>query len=240
MSQREARRRAATATLRAARAWLLGKALAAHVDELRVAHEVDPIPAPGLESLVARLDEDFRDVSALSDRVATLLADPGQISGIGGRVAVDIDAADQGAGEAERVSRRIAQLALGVRAGLGPGERTELLERAAVAVLCREHRSDSVGSLSDDGIELFGTKKQELRVELRGLIWRMLMERNATVRVGKVRLRIESSEIVLQADDIEQKWTGYDEVSDAARAAAKAIKASGMSTKQIRNSAVVE
>ncbi len=66
------------------------------------------------------------------------------------------------------------------------------------------------------------------------------MERNATVRVGKVRLRIESSEIVLQADDIEQKWTGYDEVSDAARAAAKAIKASGMSTKQIRNSAVVE
>lgn len=241
MLQGDARVRANAAALRAAKAWLLGKGLAAEVEELRVEREDGPVPAPGLPKLLDRLEKDFRDVSALSDRVDVLLRDPDQTAELVARITVEVDAAEEGADDTERVTRRIAQLAFGVSSGLGPSDRVERLDRAAVAVLHSPQGNGEPVGLVDDGIELFTRHAPELPVELGGIIYRMLFDRNVNVRFGGVTLRVGKSEtlhLITAKDD--RAWDSPVQVAEPARATAIALKSMGMSHKQIRATAVAE
>jgi hypothetical protein len=234
-------RRASAAALRAARAWLLGKGLAAEVEDLRFEGEDGPVPAPGLAKLLGRLDKDLRDICDLSDRVAILLHVPDQTAELVGRITVEVDAAEEGADETERVARRIAQLAFGVSSVLGPSERVERLDRAAVAVLHPPQATGTPVGLVADGIELFTRHAPELPVELGGIICRMLIDRNVTVRFGEVELRVGMDEAVhLITVEGDRAWNSPVHVSEPARATAKALKSLGMSHKQIRATAVLE
>jgi hypothetical protein len=233
--------RASAAALRAARAWLLGKGLAAEIQELRFGCEDGPVPAPGLPKLLDRLEMDFRDVSALSDRVDALLRDPEQTADLVARITVEVDAAEEGADDTERVVRRIAQLALGVASGLVPSERGERLDRAAVAVLHPPQWTGQPVGLADDGIELFTRHAPELPVELRGIICQMLIDRNVDVRIGGVTLRVGLDEVLhLITHDGDKVWDSPVQVSVPAGATAKALKSLGMSKKEIRAGAVAE
>ena len=241
MHQDNAGERANAAALRATRAWLFGKGLAAEVEELRFEVEECPVPAPGLPKLLHRLEKDLRDVCDLSNRVTILLRDPVQTPDLVARIEVDADAAEEGADEAELVARRIAQLASGVSLSLGESERVQRLDRAAVSVLSPPPGTGRAVGLVDDGLELFARHAPELLIELGGIICRMLVDRNVTVRFGEVELRVGSDETFhLMTPVGDQAWDSPVEVAVPAHATAKAFKSLGMSNKQIREAATAE
>jgi len=187
------------------------------------------------------LEKDFRDVSALSDRVDVLLRDPDPTAELVARITVEVDAAEEGADDTERVARRIAQLAFGVSSGLEPRERVDRLGYAAVAVLHPPPGTGRTVGLVDDGIKMFARHAPELSIELGGIICRMLVDRNVTVRFGEVELRVGSDEILhLITAEGDTAWDSPLHVSEPAHATTKALKAMGLSLKQIRDAAVAD
>jgi hypothetical protein len=233
--------RANAAGLRASRAWLLGKSLAAEVEEVRFQGGDDPIPAPGLPKLLDRLEQDLRDVLALSERVDVLLGGPEQGVDLPDIISVELHAAEEGAAEVERVTRQLAQLALGVSTGLVPSKRAERLDSAAVAVLHPPDDAAPMADLVEDGLELFSHDREELLVELRGLCCRMLLDRNVTVRIGEVELRVGFDQTLhLATQEEDTAWEAPVEVTVPARATGEALEALGLSCKKIRRSAVAE
>jgi len=233
-------RRADAAGLRATRAWLLGKGLAEEVDDVRSLSGAKPARAPGLPKLLDRLERHVYDVLALSRRVDALLTGTGQSWDLESIIGVEVEAAEEGADAVEHVARQIAQLALGVSMGLVPSDRAERLDSAAIAVLTPPAGGSEVVGLADDGIELFCRDKQDLRVELRGVFCRMLLDRDVSVRIGGVELRVEADQALhLSTPDGDTAWEPPVEVSVPAGATAKALIAEGMSYKQIRHAAVV-
>jgi len=157
---------------RAARAWLLAVGLANEVNELRFG-DVDPIPAPGLDALVARADHFSRKASAAAD-LAPLLAAAGDEEV---RLAMELLRAEYGADEAERTARRVAEVALGVAAQLSACDRVYRLDRAAVAVLAPPAGHGPRSPFCADGVELVGTGRAEHLVEMAGLLSRLLVDR---------------------------------------------------------------
>ena len=241
MSDGYPRERANAAALRASRAWLLAKGLATEVDELRFEAENGPVPAPGLTKLLDRLETEFRDVCDLSDRVAVLLRDPDQTPEMEARIDLVTDAAEEGADETELTARRIAQLAFGVSSGLGYTERLDRLDRAAVAVLHPPPGTGTPVGLVDDGFEFFSRHSPELPIELGGIICRMLIDRNVSVRFGDIELRVGPDETLhLVTSKGSKAWDSPVTVSDPARATAKALKKAGMSRQEIRDAPVAE
>jgi hypothetical protein len=231
--------RANAAGLNASRAWLLGRALAAEVEQVRFTGG-EPVPAPGLPELLDRLEQDLRDVLALSDRVDTLLGGPERAVDLPAIVAVELSAAEEGAEEIERVTRQLAQLALGVSTGLAPSRRAERLDSAAVAVLHPPAEGGRTRHLVDDGLELFGHDRRELEVELRGLCCRMLLDGEVSARFGEVVLRVGADQTLhLSTPDGTSSWAAPVEVTLAAVAAGEALKNLGMSAKKIRRSATI-
>jgi hypothetical protein len=187
------------------------------------------------------LEKDLRDVCELSDRVAILCRDPEQTADLVARITVEVAAAEEGADDTERAARRIAQLALGVSSGLEPSKRAERLDRAALAVLHPPQGTGRTVGLVEDGLTFFSRHKRELQVELGGVICRMLVDRNVTVRFGDVELRVGSDETLhLVTPKADRAWDSPVTVSDPAHVTAKALKSLGMSHKEIRASAVIE
>jgi len=233
--------RANAAALRASRAWLLAKGLAAEVDELRFEAEDGPVPAPGLTKLLDRLEKDFRDVCDLSDRVVVLLRDPDQTPELVARIELVVDAADEGADETELVARRIAQLAFGVSSGLSYTERADRLDRAAVAILHPPPGTGTPVGLVDDGFEFFSRHAPELPIELGGIICRMLVDRNVCVRFGDIELRVGPDETFhLSTPEEDRAWDSPVSAIEPAHALAKILKKAGMSRQEIRDAAVAE
>jgi hypothetical protein len=240
MTEEQVGNRANAAGLSASRAWLLGRGLAAEVEQVRFTGGDEPVPAPGLPQLLDRLEQDLRDVLALADRVDALLGGPERAVDLPAIVAVELGAAEEGAEAIERVARQLAQLALGVSTGLPPSPRAERLDSAAVAVLHPPAGGGRTAHLIDDGLELFGHDRRELEVELRGLCCRMLLDGEVSAHFGEVVLRVGGDQTLhLATPDGESSWAAPVEVTLPAVAAGSALKALGMSPKKIRRSAVV-
>lgn len=181
----------------------------------------------------------MHDVLALTERVDALLAGTERSWDLESIIEVEVEAAEEGADTVEQVARQIAQLALGVSMGLAPSDRAERLDTAAIAVLTAPSGSSEPAGLVDDGIELLCRDKQDLRVELRGILCRMLLDRNVSVRIGHVELRVGPDQrLHLSTPDGDSDWEPPVEVSVPARATVKALVSEGMSYKQIRKSAV--
>jgi hypothetical protein len=241
MADEQVGNRANAAGLRASRAWLLGRGLAAEVEQLRFTGGDRPVPAPGLPQLLDRLEQDLRDVLALSDRVDALLGGPERAVDLPAIVAVELGAAEEGADEIERVTRQLAQLALGVSTGLPPGQRAERLDGAAVAVLHPPAGYGRTVHLIDDGLELFGHDRRELEVELRGLCCRMLLDGEVSAHFGEVVLRVGADQVLhLDTPDGASSWEAPVEVTLPAAAAGSALRDLGMSAKKIRRAATVD
>jgi hypothetical protein len=240
MADEQVGNRANAAGLRASRAWLLGRGLAAEVEQVRFTGGGAPVPAPGLPQLLDRLEQDLRDVLALSDRVDALLGGPERAVDLPAIVAVELGAAEEGADEIERVTRQLAQLALGVSTGMPPSKRAERLDGAAVAVLHPPAGSGRTVHLIDDGLELLGSDRRELEVELRGLCCRMLLDGEVSARFGEVVLRVGTDQVLhLITPEGALSWEAPVEVTLPAVAAVAALKDLGMSTKKIRRAATV-
>ena len=233
--------RANAAGLRASRAWLLGKSLAGEIEDVRYQAGEDPIPAPGLPSLLDRLEQDLFDVLALAERADGLIHDPDPTVDLPSVILVEVDAAEEGADEIERVVRRLAQLALGVSTGLVPSRRAERLDSAAVAVLHPPAGTGIPVGLAEDGLELFAHNRRELLVELRGTFCRMLLDRNVTIDIGDVELRVGFDQTLhLTAPEGDTAWEAPVEVTVPAQEASRVLESLGMSCRKIRKRAVAK
>ena len=233
--------RANVAGLRASRAWLLGRGLAAEVELMRLPGGQEQVPAPGLPKLSDRLDCKLRYVSTLSDRIDGLLDGPEQPWNLMSIVEIETDALEEGAEAVAQVGRQIAQLALGVCTGLESSESSDRLVDAAIAVLSPPCRLGQTVDLVCDGIVLYSHDQLGLEVELRGICCRILLDHNVNVRIGDVELKVASDEVLrLSTPEGDSNWEAPVDVSEPARATATALKSQGMSLKEIREAAVAK
>jgi hypothetical protein len=94
--------------------------------------------------------------------------------------------------------------------------------------------------LIDDGLELLGSDRRELEVELRGLCCRMLLDGEVSARIDEVVLRVGADQTLhLHTPDGDWSWEAPVEVTLPAMATGTALKDLGMSPKKIRRSASV-
>ena len=232
--------RANEAGLRASRAWLLGRSLAAEVEDVRFRGGDDPVAAPGLPKLLDRLERDLRDVLALSERIDGLLDGPER--------SLDLPSDRRRRAGCRRGGCRRDRT--GDAAAGSAGSRG--VHRPASGQACRAagqrgrgrppptRRHGTAAHLADDGIELFSRDRHELEVELRGLCCRMLLDGGVTVQIGPVELAVGSDHTLrLTTPEADSSWEIPVEVSLPAVAAGAALKALGMSCKKIRRTATV-
>jgi hypothetical protein len=152
------------------------------IDRFRFADPANPIPAPGTADLP---DEVHRHALDAIHAAATV-----QI--LSGHDDLDPDALDDAVARAEMGSitarrgvRRLAQIGLGVAQHSHDGDEVELLERTMVGVLADE--GSAVAAVDD--FPLVGRTRDEISVELAGLVARLICEQplaDADDRLGFV------------------------------------------------------
>ena len=89
--------------------------------------------------------------------------------------------------------------------------------------------------LVEDGVELFAHDRGELLVEFRGTSCRMLLDRNVTIDIGDVELRVGFDQTLrLTSPDGDTAWEAPVEVTVPARVASRILESLGMSGRKIR------
>jgi hypothetical protein len=192
------------AAARASRAWLVGLGLVQLI-ESAAARDPEPRPLPGKDALSAALEDAVQGAVAAAEEAVALcwtLASPvrQRAGGHGSSVAAHAQADERSlvrhhlaagvaAREAERITRALAQLAFGVSAGSASSPEIERLDRAAVAALHPPEGHGPRAGLALDGLAFRSATRDELVVEIAGLLARLLFERRARVRLRVARDR---------------------------------------------------
>lgn len=181
---------------RATRAYLLGRGFAAEIDDARFADDHGPIAAPGLDALLAELGDGAGDACNAADRVGALLTDP-DVDGTEPAIRIALGAAAAGAETAERATRRLAALLLGVTSQSVWNDAVARAERAAVMVL--HPPGDVIVRLVDEGIVLRARYADELVTELCGTLCRMIIDHDCELGLRvpgpagpEVRFRVDA------------------------------------------------
>jgi hypothetical protein len=189
------------AAARASRAWVLGLGLVQLI-EAAAARGSAPRQVPGMKALAAALEGAVESAVAGAEAAAALcqrLASPRlRAGGHGASLAAHAQADERSlvrrqlaaglaAGEAERIMRAIAQLALGVSAGAASSSEIERLARAAVSALHPPEGHGPRAGLARDGLVFRSVTRDELAIEIAGLLARLLVERGARVRLRAAR-----------------------------------------------------
>ena len=162
------------AAAEATTAFMLGRGLAAEIDDLRFPDDGPLIPAPGLDDLIRALGEAAGEACNAADRVPNLF-DANARS-----VAVALARFEND--RATKAVRRIAQVLLGVSSALGWNDAIARAERAAVSVLFPV--DGPAVPLIADGLELTGQTRAALRTELSGALCRMVVDHNVALALG--------------------------------------------------------
>lgn len=155
-------------------AYLLGRGLAAEIDDLRFPDGRDPIPAPGLDGLLRQLGDATGEACNAADRVLHVTAPAPRARAVA-----------EAEREAERAAARVralAQLLLGVSSAFEWNDAIARAERAAVRVLFP--LDGPAVPLVDDGLELHGRARDELRTELCGALCRMVVDHDVVLALG--------------------------------------------------------
>ena len=186
-----------TQAARATTAYLLGRGLAVEIDDSRFPDDRDPIPAPGLADLVEELAAATGDACNAGDLVAQLLRGPNDEDRRAFLHAALDDSVDASEA-AQRTTRSLAQLALGVTSQLGWNDEIARAERAATLVL--HPVEERVVSLAEDGLVLRAHHDPELVTELCGAFCRMIVDHDC-----ELELRTTTGEpcrIVVRVDEV--------------------------------------
>lgn len=169
-----------TLAARATNAYLLGRGLAVEIDDSRFPDDSSPIPAPQVEELVAELGVATIEACNAGDLVAQLIRDPDD-----GNLNHSLDAAltetRRASESAQRVTRSLAQLMLGVTSQLGWNDEIARAERAATMVL--HPFEERVVPLTDDGLVLRARHDPELVTELCGAFCRMIIDHDCELEI---------------------------------------------------------
>jgi hypothetical protein len=216
-----------------ARTWLIAQGLIAVLGDLRErATDTAPIPVPGMRPLLDQITAAVTDATNLLD-AAVIRAERDDITpnrGAGGRFAPGRRSDRDRAGEervpprlkeiavsiaaTDRFARQIAQLVLGATSYLPGTDDVARLERAGVEVLA------PVGGpktpLSDDGVELFAVDRDQLQIEVAGMICRLLIDWGGVVVLttpggAMVRLEVTGDTLRLWAEGVSGEPSMSDE-----------------------------
>jgi len=184
---------------RAMRAWVMAAGLATEIEGIRAEQTKVP-PAPGLATIRESVNRAAKRAAAAADPawglaermmecMCTIDATPTPDDDT---VRMLHETEDQllaankkalaSAREAEYSMRRLAQLGFGVSALLGGSARIERLDRTCVAML---HPPEGHGigvPLRQDGVSLAARSREDLVVEVAGIVCRILIDRGTKVR----------------------------------------------------------
>ena len=164
---------------RATRAWLTGRGLGAEVRELQEASSAGRIAAPGLARALSRLGDACTE-SCNAASSSFLLLDQELDEETLDRLEAALSEAKVHATSAERWMRRLAELCGGVSAQLPGSDEVERADRAAVVALRME---DEPVPLVDDGPWQSSTSMDELRTELGGYLFRMIIDHRCRLEI---------------------------------------------------------
>jgi hypothetical protein len=192
------RQAANDAAARAMCAWVTAIGLSVEIEGI-LAEQTKALPAPGLAGLRERIDHAAKRTAAAADPAWDLCEKVRKYAAAIGATGTANDKAVQRMHEAEGrllethkkalelmeeteySTRCLAQLGFGISALLSGGARIERLDRACVALL---HPPDGHGTavpLVVDRVTLSATTKDELLVEIAGILCRLLIDRGAKV-----------------------------------------------------------
>jgi hypothetical protein len=182
------------------RAWVIAAGLAAEIKGIR-AEQVNVPPAPGLATIRESVNRAAKRAAAAADpawglgeKVMKLMHTVDATGSLNANTVRALHKTEnqliaantktlESAREAEGAMRRLAQLGFGVSALLGGSARIERLDRTCVAVL---HPPDGYGTavpLLHDGVSLAARSREDLIVEVAGIVCRLLIDRGTKVRL---------------------------------------------------------
>lgn len=175
--------------------WLIALGLSGEIDDLRLQEEERIVPAPGFYTLKDEIEQAARVACESADMIAMLLSGEGmseheRSERVGAAIA-RLNDLRRTRKAVESGLLRLAQLGLGVSTLTIAGDRIERLERAGVAVLhppaARPH------ALYEQTPRLFSSTRDELVVEVGGILCRLLIDRASTATFSTTAGQIEFS-----------------------------------------------
>ena len=182
------------AAARAVRAWIIATGLAGEIEGILAEQAIAP-PVPGFAMLRELIDKAAKRAAAAADPAWGLCENVKRYAAAIGVTNTPDDEAVRKvheaesqlleahtkalalAKEAECAMRRLAQLGFGVSALLGGSARIERLDRTCVAVLHPPNGHGIRVPLLEDGVSLNARSKEELLVEIAGIVCRLLIDR---------------------------------------------------------------
>jgi len=162
----------------ASRGWVSALGLFSAIDGFRFGDASQPIPAPGLEDL--REEAAAHALDAVAAAHAGWIVDNERSDETGSADALlrAVQRAEDARDGVNCCVRRLAQLALGVAQPALAADDTELIERAAIAILTDPE--NELAAAKDD-LTLFSRYPSELEVEFAGVFARMLVDCGGTL-----------------------------------------------------------
>ena len=164
----------------ASRAWVTALGLFSAIDGFRFRDASQPIPAPGVDDLREQAAAHALEAVAAAHAGWIVGDDRSDETGFADSLQRAVQRAEDARDGVNRCGRLLAQLALGVAQPAQAADDTELIERAAVAILTDP---ESAVSAADDDLTLFSRYGSELEVEFAGLFARMLIDCGGTIMV---------------------------------------------------------
>ena len=160
---------------RATRAWLIGRGLAAEIQDLQGAGNESRLPAPGLFRAVRLMSDACAVACVAANSTFLLTGAPGEAPP---KEAMDaaLFATLHKTRESELWMHRIAALCLGVSAHLAGNDAVDRADRAAVFALTD---GEEPATLADEGLWHVATTMEEFCVELAGDFCRLNIEHNS-------------------------------------------------------------
>ena len=162
----------------ASRGWVSALGLFSAIDGFRFGDASQPIPAPGLEDLREEAATHALDAVAAAHARSIVENECSDEAGSVDALQHAVQRAEEALDGVNRCVRLLAQLALGVAQLALAADDTELIERAAVAILTDPETEIAA---AEDRLTLFSRYPSELEVELAGLFARMLVDWGGTL-----------------------------------------------------------
>ena len=231
----------------AAQAWTVAVGLAAAVSDFRMRQsDVEPTPVPGLAELVDRITEDFTDLSAILDAALSVAESPADaVAPVGvGRLGRDrLLHARIGT-----TTRRVAQAVLGATSlGAGTDDTLRLELAASVALTDRS----AVPLVADGPVELFATTRDDLVLEVAGVVARLLVDWGGAVALrtadgAGVDLEVDGDVVVVTPHALPpgpgiQRWSSPVVIADlAGGVVATLVEGAGIETALEIEATVIE
>ena len=173
---------------RASTYWVLARGLAADITDAAWSNPDSPIPTPGLDRIQREIADSVHECHGAVDDAFSLDGPEPPDSDTLLSLEMSLVRSAQALQQVATLTRRIAQLGLGVSEALDPRDySTDRLRQACAAVVFMYPFEPS--GVLDDGVAMASRNIHEFTVEFSGLVARMILEREIRIHIYVDSLR---------------------------------------------------